>query len=398
MAKIDIKSAYRHVGIHPSQFPVTGLQWQFNGDSKPTYMFDTRLMFGASESVGTFHRITQSIVRMMRKRVKNCSVLCYLDDFLIISKNKHTCANATNILTNLLQDLGFTINWTKLVPPTQTITFLGIAIDSNNLSISIPDTKLSEIKECANTLLQKQKLTKRELQSLIGKIAWGAKCIKAIRPTLRSLIDLQKRLKHSSHRTRLSQNAKLDIQFFLQWCVRFNGVVFFCKTDKPQPDTTLYCDASLKAGAAYHNSDFVYVNWQADMQDMSSEPIFVKEVGAIILAFRRWHPRWSYKTIHVYTDNKGAEWALRKGLTKNASANIMLKELLWLCAWYNISYKMHYISTKDNYIADALSRLDDPRFQSHALAMLYANDIDILHPMYNLLYHMSLNSYYALFS
>ena len=39
---------YRHVGLHPSQYKFTGMQWHFEGDSKPTYMYDTRLPFGAS--------------------------------------------------------------------------------------------------------------------------------------------------------------------------------------------------------------------------------------------------------------------------------------------------------------------------------------------------------------
>ena len=76
MGKIDLKSAYRHVGLHPSQFGVTGLKYKFTGDASFTYFYDTRLMMGASQSVGTFHRITQSIVRMMKLKTK-AKILCY---------------------------------------------------------------------------------------------------------------------------------------------------------------------------------------------------------------------------------------------------------------------------------------------------------------------------------
>ena len=36
LAKIDLKSAYRHVPIHPSNYHATGLKWTFTGCTKPT--------------------------------------------------------------------------------------------------------------------------------------------------------------------------------------------------------------------------------------------------------------------------------------------------------------------------------------------------------------------------
>ena len=58
LAKIDIRHAYRHVGIHPANFLATGLKWHFAGDSSSTYMFDTRLPFGARSAPGIFHIIS----------------------------------------------------------------------------------------------------------------------------------------------------------------------------------------------------------------------------------------------------------------------------------------------------------------------------------------------------
>ena len=61
MCRFDIKSTYHHVIFHPSQYKVTGLKYKFTVDKDYTIFYDTRLMFGASKSVGCFHRITQSI-------------------------------------------------------------------------------------------------------------------------------------------------------------------------------------------------------------------------------------------------------------------------------------------------------------------------------------------------
>ena len=287
MCKVDLSSAFRHVNLHPSQYQLTGLQWHFSGNKHPTYMFDTRLPFGASESVGCFARITDSVVRMLRRRV-SCSVFCYLDDFVIVSDSYDKCRQSMDCLIQLLKDLGFSINWDKVINPSQTITFLGICLNSIEMSMSIPPKKLEEIRDGAYFWANKPKMTKRELQSLVGKISWAARCVKAIRPMLRSLIDLQKRLLRPSHRIRLPNRVKQDILFFIEWSAHFNGVVFIPNCNKPQPCNSLYTDASLVAGAAYHNGDFLYSHWNSDLPNIASEPIYVKEICAILLAFRRW--------------------------------------------------------------------------------------------------------------
>ena len=117
LAKIDIRSAYRHVPIHPSNYTATGLAWQFRGDNCLTYLYDYKLPFGAAKSPEIFHRLTQAITRMMEWR--GFTVLAYLDDFLIITDTKVACQHAYEALIKLLGHLGFQINWDKVVGPSQ---------------------------------------------------------------------------------------------------------------------------------------------------------------------------------------------------------------------------------------------------------------------------------------
>ena len=107
MAKIDLKSAYRQVGIHPSHYPLAGLQWTFAGHTAPTYMVDTRLMFGASQAVGIFHRISNALVRMIQSQVTVGKVINYLDDFLIVPPTKEECQHVMNVSIDLMCRLGF---------------------------------------------------------------------------------------------------------------------------------------------------------------------------------------------------------------------------------------------------------------------------------------------------
>ena len=391
LAKVDLKSAYRHVGIHPQDYKVMGLKYHFSKDNRFTYFYDTRLCFGASASVGIFHRITQSIVRMMHRQGHN-KVMCYLDDFLLIGDTKTECQKSMDKLLQLLHKLGFTINWSKVVYPTQNIDFLGININSTANTLTIPKDKLQAIKQTVNKWIKKTKATKRELQSLIGIINWAAKCVKAVRPILHSLINLVKKLKKASHRIRIPRNTKLDLLYFNTWCTTFNGVVLFNHATGPQPCNTVFTDASPEAGGAYCCNDFLYSCWKRDYPHISPQSIYVKEMCAILLAFHRWSAYWQNKPVYIYTDNQAAEWAIKSGLTKCPGANDILREILWISAVYNIQIHVSYISTKRNYIADAISRMHEDKYLNSVIQLFKEGGVDLTHPLYNWCFHMSQQS------
>ena len=148
--------------------------------------------------------------------------------------------------------------------PSQNIDFLGINFDSVNNTLTIPKDKLQAIKETIGLWSLKTKATKKEIQSLIGIITWAAKCVKAVRPVLHSLISLIKRLKKASHRIRIPQKTKLDLLYFNTWCTHFNSVVCFSHATRPQPSNTVFTDASPAVGAAYFCNDFLYSSWERD--------------------------------------------------------------------------------------------------------------------------------------
>lgn len=166
---------------------------------------------------------------------------------------------------------------------------------------------------------------------------------------------------------------------------------------KSLPETALYTDASLTAGAAYYNKDFLYACWEIDFPDISDQCIYVKELCSVVLGFRRWAHLWSHRHIHVYTDNKATEWAIRRGLTRNKTANSLLKELLWTAARFNITVVPHYIESRANQIADALSRMDSFMFLVFVIKYFWSVGIDVTHPMFNWCNHMSYSSKCFLF-
>ena len=242
MAKADLSHAYRSVPVAPSNCCFTGLKWQCTGCSSYTTMYDTKIMFGALQK-RPLSLITESVTKMMKRRGYKC-VVVYLGDFHIISESHEECLAAFNCLLSLLQSLGFTINWNKVVPPTQQIVFLGVLIDSVRSTLSIPDKRLWELQVALSNWIDKKKATKRQLQRIIGKLNWASKRLHATRPFIRRLIDLVSTVDIPSYHVRLWQAVKEDLRWLRNACDEFNGTVVLLY-GSPSPKYKFSSDACM---------------------------------------------------------------------------------------------------------------------------------------------------------
>ena len=193
LAKVDLKHAYRSVGTHLDSWRVTGISWCFNDSKHPTYLYDERLPLGARVSAMVFHRLTQAICRMVARR--GYTVVAYLDDFLIIEPTQMQCKAAFDTLLNLLESLGFTVNWTKVAYAAQCLIFLGVEIDTVQCELRLSEDRVSELLSLLKGTSSKRKCTKLYLQRLLGKLYWAARVVRGDRTFLRRHITLANSVK-----------------------------------------------------------------------------------------------------------------------------------------------------------------------------------------------------------
>lgn len=147
MTCIDLKDAYLSVHVHKSSQRYLCFQWR-----NKTFAFQG-LPFGLNTAPRVFTKLIKPIGAYIRKR--GVRIIVYLDDFLILGCSlEESTANTWQTLT-LLQQLGFTINWEKsILEPTQSLTFLGLSIDSQTMSLSLPEGKILNIQnKCQHLLL-----------------------------------------------------------------------------------------------------------------------------------------------------------------------------------------------------------------------------------------------------
>ena len=94
-----------------------------------------------------------------------------IDDMLIFAKSQQELEMARDTVLFLLQNLGFVINWEKSVLiPTKTMEFLGVTINSEEMTFSIPDQKMQKIICLCEQATQSSHLSVRNLASIVGKL------------------------------------------------------------------------------------------------------------------------------------------------------------------------------------------------------------------------------------
>ena len=132
LVKVDIEHAYRNVPVHLDDRHLLGMRWK---------SIDTTLPFGLRS---IFTAIADALEWILF--CKGVSMARhYLDDFLTMGRAKsNECALNLRLIIEVCTTLGLPLKSTKIEGPANTLTFLGIVLDTKNMKL--PD-KLSHLME-----------------------------------------------------------------------------------------------------------------------------------------------------------------------------------------------------------------------------------------------------------
>ena len=100
MAKTDVRSAFRIVPVHPSDYPLLGFQW------KEKWYYDKTLPMGCSTSCLIFEDLSTTMKWVVKNKLQILDIIQILDDFLIIDKSLDTCGTKLNKFLQFCHELG----------------------------------------------------------------------------------------------------------------------------------------------------------------------------------------------------------------------------------------------------------------------------------------------------
>ena len=122
-----------------------------------------------SRSSGFYKVIKSPYLSLLRKL--NVRIIIYLDGMLLMASSLEDLLITIITLTFTLQHLGFLINIKKFyLEPTSALEFLRLIVDSGEITLSLPKEKLLKVQIPCQKILEKGKVTVRELSKRIGRL------------------------------------------------------------------------------------------------------------------------------------------------------------------------------------------------------------------------------------
>lgn len=214
--KHDIKPAFRLFPIYPRCFDLLG--FKLNGK----YYIDKMLQMGCSQSCSYFETCSSFIEWTVKSEADSDNVDHYLDDFFFVGEsNTKQYQNLMDILVNVCERMGVPLAHEKTEGPKTIIEYLGLTIDTEQMLIKIPIDKIVEL-----FVLNKKKVTLKELQSLAGSLALCTRAFTAGRTFIRQICTCMGKVRKSFHFIKVINALKYDLLVWIQFLDNFNDITY----------------------------------------------------------------------------------------------------------------------------------------------------------------------------
>jgi hypothetical protein len=143
-------------------------------------------------------------------------LLKHIDDFLIMGKaGINECSHNLQVFKDVRAELFLPLKDEKKVSPTTVLDFLGIILDTDKLEIRLAEERVKELMVLLQRWETRKACRKRELLSLIGKLAHACKVVRVGRIFLRRMIDLATTARRLNHWIHISAQFREDLNWWL---------------------------------------------------------------------------------------------------------------------------------------------------------------------------------------
>lgn len=364
LAKADIKSAFRLLPIAPHDFELLGIK--FEGE----YYIDKCLPMGIRCAPAYFETFSSFIEYCVRHRIKSDRIVHYMDDFLMVGSADATgiqCSQIVQEFQSVCTELGVPLAEEKSEGPTTNLTYLGLEIDSVLMQVRIPKVKLKSLNSRIVEALSKREMCLKDIQSLGGLLNFVCRAVQPGRAFLRRWTDLTKGGKNSKDVIPISEGARQDLQVWLEFLIHFNGVaIIHPRQWVAFSDLDLFTDASGSKGyGGYFRGKWFNGCWPLPVLQ-EGYSIAWKEMVPIVMAVIVWGPELEGKRIMLHTDNVAVKCIVNSQTSHCSHIMKLVRLFVVECLKFDIWVKAMYIPTRDNSIADSLSRMQMDRFRGLA--------------------------------
>ena len=281
MAKIDIKSAFRLLPVHPADRLLLAMEW------KGSIFFDNCLPFGLRSAPRLFSVLAE-LLEWIAEQSGVAFSIHYLDDFLTMGPwDTPICGHNLKVFTQLCHQLGVPLALEKVEGPATCLTFLGISMDSRSVLAGLPNEKLERIRNEISVWISRKTATGKQILSLVGLLQHATKVVRPGRTFVARMYSTAAKLKKLKFFTRLTKEFKSDLCWWHTFLHSWNGLSLLdhVSAAKP-PDYYIQTDASGAWGCGgIFKQHWFQLSWSTEW---SATGIMAKELVPIVISCAIW--------------------------------------------------------------------------------------------------------------
>lgn len=300
----------------------------------------------------------------------------YLDDFLHVANTKEDCNLVLDTFLEICSEIGMPISHEKTERPTQTLTFLGIQLDSQQQRMLVPAEKKFRALDDLDEVINSRKVTVLRLQQLTGLLNFIGRAIVPGRAFTRRMYSKfsNPRLKQHYHITvdRELRQDSIVWKRFLNLTGAVNRPFIDFSKDTTATELNWYTDSSRNTEygfGCYFSGRYAFALWNDSEQDfiLKYEPsINFLELYAIVLSVELWCHLIQNRRVTIFSDNESAVHMINNSSSTCKSCMKLIRILTLTSLRHNTRIFLKHVPGKFNVLSDSLSRDNLPRFLKFA--------------------------------
>ena len=353
------------------------------------YFVDKCLPFGSSISCAQFQAFSNALKHIAEWKLQITLSLSippaltnYLDDFLFITISRLLCNDMMWEFIELCEHIGCPIAPEKTEWGTTLIILLGILLNGKFMKLPIPLEKQVKAIHLIQTALSKKKVTIHFIQKLTGTLNFlnrvivpGCAFTKGMykRLTLKYKFGIPLK-KH--HHVNLNKEFLQDCKVWLQFLTNADNVRLCCpfldfSGDNNSQILNFTTDASknplLGMGAIFNNR-WLMQQWPTKFVQDVNPSIEYLELFALTAALLRWRQDKDLRNacITIFCNNESVVYMVNKLGSTSSQCMKLLRIIALESITWNRKVIVRHIRSKENFLADSLSRLDLKQFKKLA--------------------------------
>lgn len=346
--KRDLARCYRQFPVDPRDICLLGSTWG------GLIFIDRVAVMGLRTGALICQRTTSGVTHILKKH--GYDNVNYQDDFIGV-QSPPQAAEAFSFSKQLLAILGLEEKEPKAVSPDVLVEALGVLFNTLNMTMSVTPSRLEEISRLLDSWLNKQKASKKQLESLIGKLMFVAKCVPPGRVFVGRLLDCLRSISGRNPTFNVDKEILKDVTWWRYFMSSYNGVSLMLQPGWKKPDSVIATDACLSGGGGINLHLKQYFHFQFPPKFLC-KPYHINTLELIVLvvALKLWGTSLTGHRVLMRCDNESTVSMINSGRGRDTIMLSWLRELVHISALDRFVLKCTHIAGQDNRLPDLLSR------------------------------------------